>query len=216
MTNTGKDISFKVIPGGKRKTESPWLYRVRLDFRFMELTCTRELLVRPETTLDNFHTMIQACGNWLNYHIYDFKYASNRGRMRAQPKYLWDPDFRLQDAILLDADVVTLREAFEFMPCLIYSYDYGDGWEILITLLGLHEGKEGESVPCCTGGRGAWPPDDVGGEYGLRQMLAAFKEPTKENRHLLDWAKRQRFEKYNRENCNRRLAHWQEFEAIRD
>ncbi len=33
------------------------------------------------------------------------------------------------------------------MPCLIYSYYYGDDWEILITLLGLREGEEGEKVP---------------------------------------------------------------------
>ena len=45
--------------------------RLRLDFLFDEFECSRILLVPAASPLDDLHTMIQACGNWLNYHLYN-------------------------------------------------------------------------------------------------------------------------------------------------
>jgi Plasmid pRiA4b ORF-3-like protein len=53
-----------------------------------------------------------------------------------------------------------------------YAYDFGDGWEHTVEVLG-----SGGDAPGCVDGEGACPPEDCGGPFGYRQLLEALDDP---------------------------------------
>lgn len=189
--------------------------RLRLDFLFDELECSRILLVPAASPLDDLHTMIQACGNWLNYHLYNFKFVSKGRLVQAEP--LWQieqlEDFTPEIA-KRDAAKVSVEDALSELPSMLYSYDYGDGWEISITRMGYLFDRESSALPRVEKGIGAWPPDDVGGEGGLSRFLHVWDDPADpEHDYFADWGKQRGFEKCSLAKCNRRLSRWEDFRA---
>ena len=171
-------------------------FRLHLRFAFEELTCMRTLLVPEHTTFEDFHTMIQACLNWMNYHLYDFQLQRDGKDYRISwPDYDTggDPreDFLLQGEEIedtwLDSALVHLDDFFPKVKEAVYSYDYGDGWEIQVKLLNPHEKLE-RDTPYCWEGLGDAPPEDVGGEGGFEKFLKVLEdEDDPEHEHLTAW-----------------------------
>ncbi len=190
--------------------------RLKLDFLFDELECSRIMLVDEETSLDDLHTMIQACGNWLNYHLYDFRFVLKGKLVQAEPRWQIEQLDDFEPTLKkYDAAKILLADAFSSFSTMVYSYDYGDGWEIAITCLGCHYEQDFEVLPCVVKGQGAWPPDDVGGEGGFEAFLCAWNDPNDpEHDSYVEWGRSQGFEKFSSAKCNRRLQDWQEFRAL--
>lgn len=61
---------------------------------------------------------------------------------------------------------------------LTLEYDYGDGWEVEITLESVLEDKElpGRELPRVLAGEGYGIIEDCGGTSGLEQLMAAFRQ----------------------------------------
>ena len=61
---------------------------------------------------------------------------------------------------------------------LTLEYDYGDGWEVEITLESVLEDKElpGRELPRVLAGEGYGIIEDCGGTGGLEQLAAAFRQ----------------------------------------
>lgn len=213
----GEDMNTKEF--NDRTEPSPsWahsvaVYKLKLDFQFDNHVCTRTITVPADSTLDDLHTMIQACGNWLNYHLYDFKFVQEGRLVKGEP--LWQHD-ELEPANpeipFVDTFLMTLEEALREFPSMLYSYDYGDGWEISILWLGYADSAPSFSLPRCLAGKGAWPPDDVGGEGGFSLFLDAIGDPSNEEYECIkSWGKGQGYEPYSLARRNGRLAYWEEF-----
>lgn len=207
----GKRVPFK---GSGRKVKT---YRLRLEYRFDRHECRRELVVPVNATLEDLHTMIQACGNLLNYHLYNFK-ASYKGKLRT-----FEPTWQIeqlepydQELPSISSNTTKLKDVFANTVHALYSYDYGDGWEIDVTL--LYEGEApANSLPYCANGRGDCPPEDVGGEGGFSRFLAAisdFEHP--EHESMSQWGEMQHFEHFDVDACNERLSRWEDFQTILD
>lgn len=192
------------------------LLRIRLEFLFSDAVCTRDIIISSNTLLADLHTMIQACGNWMNYHLYDFKFIINRELVKSEPRWQAMELEPFDDAgKIIASDSVSIQEALSEFPSMLYSYDYGDGWEINVLLLCPVYGDADHDVPYCIDGKGDWPPEDVGAEGGFLHFLEAIKNPEFEDHEFLKaWGKDQGFTKYNRASCNRRLANWKEYAAI--
>lgn len=88
---------------------------------------------------------------------------------------------------------------------LVYTYDFGDGWEILIKLEEIvHDYKFG--YPKLLDGAETAPPEDVGGLHGFAEFLTIYHDvthPTHEQLKL--WAGEQLFKEYNPEHINTML-----------
>lgn len=88
---------------------------------------------------------------------------------------------------------------------LVYSYDFGDGWEILIKLEEIvHDYKFG--YPLLLDGAKTAPPEDVGGLHGFEEFLTIYYDanhPTYEQVRL--WARKQYFREYDPEHINTML-----------
>ena len=199
-------------------------FRLALSFKFEELSCSRTLLVPEHTSFLDFHTMIQACLNWLNYHVFDFQLSSNSEKIyisMPDPETGGDP--RLEYALVGETfsgwhDVHTTY-LDDFLPKtkkMVYSYDYGDGWEIEISLRNNKE-KIASNVPICWEGAGDAPPEDVGGEGGFAYFLEAISDPHHEDHdHMLAWGENQGFEQFSLPLTNKRLAHWFDWGYVND
>ena len=194
-------------------------FRLFLSFDFYELSCTRTLLVPEHTSFEDFHTMIQACLNWMNYHLYDFSVVSNGEELSISwPDYATGEDPRLE--YLLEGDTVPrwqnavtayLDDFFPKTREATYSYDYGDGWEIKIRVVNSGE-RFASDKPICWEGSGDAPPEDVGGEGGFEHFLSVLEEPDDEEfDDLRAWGEDQGFERFNKVRANTRLSHWEDW-----
>ncbi len=85
----------------------------------------------------------------------------------------WDEDER-------DEASATLRDLPSHFT---YLYDFGDGWEHDVDILGA-----GEAQPGCRSGQGARPPEDCGGPGGYSHLRAVLADPAHpEHRELREW-----------------------------
>jgi hypothetical protein len=113
-------------------------------------------------TLPELHLAAQAALGWTESHLHQFVVED----VRYGPPV--DDDWDGQQ----DEAGVRLKD----MPArFTYLYDFGDGWEHDIEVLG-----PGEDAPGCRYGEGTCPPEDCGGPGGYAQLLEALADPTHE------------------------------------
>lgn len=71
-----------------------------------------------------------------------------------------------------------------------FTYDYGDNWQVAITLEKIIVDKElpGKELPRVLEGEGFGIIEDCGGSYGLEELLKAFKKKKgKQYDEYCDW-----------------------------
>jgi hypothetical protein len=71
---------------------------------------------------------------------------------------------------------------------LLYTYDFGDGWEHEIILEDIIHNDPAVTSPACLEGSGACPPEDCGGAWGyaaLKEILA--DRGHEEHEDKLEW-----------------------------
>jgi len=67
-------------------------------------------------------------------------------------------------------------------------YDFGDGWEHLITLEKILSVQDGQTYPRCIKGKRACPPEDCGGIWGYKALLDILSDPKHEEyADRLEW-----------------------------
>lgn len=195
-------------------------FTFRMDFRFYELVCWRELRVPKSFSFEDLHTAIQACFNWLNYHLYDFKLTSRKREWQVS----W-PDFETGGNPLEamwhlpgeklpewhDSADTVLTDVFPRVRKMLYTYDYGDYWQIDMRLVDSKTPLDSDT-PICVGGEGDCPPDDVGGEGGFCRLLEIMGDPEDEEyEYMCGWAEGQGFEHFNQDHTNERLRHYNDW-----
>lgn len=86
-----------------------------------------------------------------------------------------------------------------------YMYDYGDGWQFLITLEKTLDGYH-YGYPTLIDGAEAAPPEDVGGLPGYEEFLKIYyDEKHPEHEDMKEWAEGQLFREYDPDFINRML-----------
>lgn len=132
---------------------------------------TRSLEVPAACTLAELHELLQAGFGWTDSHLHQFVVGEKRYGMLGVDA----PEDELDETVV---PLSSLPDHFG------YIYDFGDGWEHEIEVLGSGNGRPG-----CVAGDGACPPEDCGGPGGyaeFREALADARHP--EHRELLAWA----------------------------
>ncbi|WP_431950567.1 plasmid pRiA4b ORF-3 family protein [Actinacidiphila sp. bgisy167] len=70
----------------------------------------------------------------------------------------------------------------------VYTYDFGDSWEHLITVEQVQTASAGLHYPYCVDGAGACPPEDCGGAPGYSDLKVILADPAhKEHHAMLVW-----------------------------
>jgi len=160
-----------------------WLLRV--DLADADPPVWREVLVDPNTTLDQLHEVLQVLFEWEDSHLHDFVAVDSRRRtVRFAPP---DPDGfgwgrPAEDESTVRLSSLTTPGAGGF----VYRYDFGDSWEHLVTV--RESRPAGGPLPRCTGGAGASPEEDSGGVWGWSEKLRAAADPAHpEHEDVRDW-----------------------------
>lgn len=134
--------------------------RLRVIMREVEPRVERVIDVPAAITLDDLHEILQVALGWTDSHLHQFRTEETT---YAVPFEVWDDQEREVDE--RGVPMSSLPKRF------VYAYDFGDGWEHEIEVLG-----RGGDEPGCVGGKGACPPEDCGGPYGYDELLAALAD----------------------------------------
>lgn len=172
--DTGKVIQF---PGGRAAAtvtppDAANVYQLKVTLSGTKPPIWRRLLVNGAATLHDIHEVIQAAFGWWNYHLYDFEFGRTRYGI---PDPDWDMGPPTRDARRTRFDSVA-RPGASFT----YTYDFGDNWQHKVTVEKVVPASPELTVPSCTDGRRAGPPEDCGGVWGYEELLAILADPTHE------------------------------------
>lgn len=136
------------------------VHQLRVTLDEVEPVVWRRVKVSSQTTLAQLHQVLQVAMGWQDLHLHAFHVGWDRyGGM----------DGRGEDATLAQV----LPQAGGVMG---YQYDFGDDWQHVVEVEKvLTRVRAGTVLPCCTAGRRACPPEDVGGPPGYAAMLSALR-----------------------------------------
>jgi hypothetical protein len=136
----------------------------------------RKVEVPEELTLGGLHFLIQELFGWESYHLFDFRWNDE---CYSLPGHGWEHG--------LEAEGVTIRELIgESDGPLGYIYDYGDHWELELTVEERSWPEEGGDYPRCVAGERAGPPEDVGGPPMYAEVVEDWHDGTLED-HMEEW-----------------------------
>jgi len=154
--------------------------RLKVTLDDVEPPVTRRLEVPLAIRLDRLHLTLQAALGWTDSHLWEIRVRDvawgipdpgwSDGPLDARKATLWD--------IIEDTGAKTLH----------YLYDFGDGWEHTVKLLGIDDGEAGTVYPRLLDAKGRCPPEDIGGPWGYGDFLEAMEDPNHErHEELTEW-----------------------------
>ena len=126
--------------------------------REVEPAVVRVLDLPAGVLLPELHDLLQAALGWTNSHLHRFVAD---GVSYGRPDLDGPEDEQDESGVL----VRVLPDHFT------YLYDFGDGWEHEVVVLG-----PGEEEPGVVSGGGACPPEDVGGPHGYAEFREAWAD----------------------------------------
>ena len=146
--------------------------RLRVEMRDVEPAVVRVIDVPAAVVLPEMHDLLQAALGWTDSHLHQFVAAD--GTCYGMADVEGPEDER-------DESGVPLRALF---PRFDYLYDFGDGWEHDVVIVG-----PGGEQPGVLDGEGPCPPEDVGGPHGYADFREAVADPGHpEHDRMRTWA----------------------------
>ena len=227
-TSHAKNASSKNSKGTATSTTNPLdgydptqdqrAFRIQLTLRgYGNPLCWRLIEVPASYTFLDLHVIIQECMRWLDYHLFDFRFTSN-GQKRQLDEHgdMYDdfsdwmtPEERKRQPVKSFSRDVHLGEIFPRTRTAVYSYDYGDGWEIDVKVVKTIKHRDHDE-PLVLDGDGAAPPEDVGGPAGYADFLRTINgEDGPERQYLLEWSEDQGYlDHFDLKDTQERVADW--------
>ena len=153
-------------------------YRVRVELNETDLPVWRRLEVASNLNLAELHDVLQVAFGWTDSHLHGFV-AGPEFYHGGGERYLCPFDEEEDDEDGVPEAQVRLDEVLaEAGDTLSYAYDYGDNWQLLITLEAvLPRGGDAPRAVCTDGGRDG-PAEDCGG-VGSYELIAAAADPAR-------------------------------------
>jgi hypothetical protein len=130
-------------------------------------------------TLFQLHQILQVVMGWTDSHLHQFRRGSTYYG-ESDPEYGMERENERR---------IRLREVLRKpKDRMVYEYDFGDGWEHDIVVETISPATSENSSVRVLAGKGACPPEDVGGIGGYYGFLEAIRNPKHpEHRDLLEW-----------------------------
>jgi hypothetical protein len=145
--------------------------RLQVTLRDVEPAVIRVLDVPAANSLPELHDLLQVGVGWTDSHLHQF--STGEKTYGIPDVDAWEDQEDESSAYLKD-----LPARF------VYLYDFGDGWEHDVEVLGT-----GADRPGCVFGEGMCPPEDCGGAPGYAQLLEALADPEHDEHEAMSmWA----------------------------
>lgn len=155
------------------------VYQIKLTLRGTKPPIWRRVQVFSDVTLFQLHGILQVAMGWTDTHLHQFRrgstyYGTNDPEFGM--KRVSERSTRLRDVLVKPRDRM------------VYEYDFGDGWEHDVVLEKMLEVSPDVRCPSVLAGRGACPPEDVGGIPGFYNFLEALGNPRHpEHADMVSW-----------------------------
>ncbi len=146
--------------------EKLYLFRISLLGTVPEIW--RRFTVPTDIPLDRFHDVIQIFMGWTDSHLHEFTISKKHYTEYPESKEDGLPcgKYRLGDLVKRKGAVIK------------YLYDFGDFWEHELILENSSFSDRNLPIPVyCLEGKGACPPEDVGGVNGYKEFCRVMKDP---------------------------------------
>ncbi|WP_405086786.1 IS1096 element passenger TnpR family protein [Microbispora sp. NBC_01389] len=140
---------------------------LRVELPETDPLVTRRLAVPSRIRLDDLHEAIGAAMGWHGDHMYAFE---------GPDGHVIDP--RSDDDCPAADEIFLPRLANEAGQEFVYRYDFGDDWEHKVTVEEIVAVDPAANGVRLLGGEGACPPEDCGGVYRYRELVAALADHT--------------------------------------
>lgn len=164
----------------KAKTPPNSVYQLKITLSGSKPPIWRRVQVDSHIKLSKLHDIFQEVMGWEDSHLHQF--VINKERY-GEP---YDDDFgmyKIQDEKKYWLDQLITAPKTKF----IYGYDFGDGWEHIVSLEKIVEPDAAAHYPVCTGGARACPPEDCGGIWGYEEMLETLNSDSEDKAELIEW-----------------------------
>jgi hypothetical protein len=163
------------------------LYQLHIELEEIKPPIWRRFAVKSDITLDRLHDVIQIVMGWTDSHAHGFVIEGKR--------YVENPESEedgINEAAVSLCDVVK-KKGIEFT----YIYDYGDDWEHRLKVEKANVPYDRRHGPLfCLEGRGACPPEDVGGVSGFKEFCKAMSNKAHpSHEEYCDWYGEESFER---------------------
>ncbi|WP_339171821.1 plasmid pRiA4b ORF-3 family protein [Anoxybacillus sp. FSL W8-1294] len=161
------------------------VYQLKIALRGIRPPIWRRVLVPSNITFDQLHLIIQEAMGWKNYHLYQFETSD---AIIDVPHPLDDFSHPRKD--MLDSRKIRIKTYLsQEKDKVLYTYDFGDNWEHIVTLEKIEKRMEPLTHPICIKGKRACPPEDVGGVWGYQDVIDMMQDDTRkqEREEFLEW-----------------------------
>lgn len=154
--------------------------RIRIELRHTKPRIWRRVDVPLSYTLMSLHQVIQVAFEWNGGHLFEFEAGGRRfGNQDDQDLFEADP-FEMSAE---DARKIRLHEIVEWgIKRFNYTYDFGDDWQHIITILRVFDATPDTDYPRLVAGARCAPFDDVGGVWGFYSFVEAAGDPNHPDR----------------------------------
>jgi hypothetical protein len=128
----------------------------------------RRLVVPSAVALSTLHAIVQIAMGWEDAHLHEWEVGEVTYGSPEEER--WGED-------LADESQAILGEVAPLDASLTYRYDFGDGWEHLVTVEAVEPYDARTPPVVCVAGARACPPEDSGGPFGYEHLLDALADP---------------------------------------
>ena len=145
------------------------VYQLKVRLLDSPVRIWRRVQVESSITLERLHRVLQVVMGWTDDHLHGFRLPQpgRAGWRRCCLPVESDDEKRTRLAEVL-------RHAKDSF---LYEYDFGDGWEHEIILQRVLSPSPTALYPMVVDGRGACPPEDIGGVSGYSHFLEVINDP---------------------------------------
>ncbi|GEM_PF-623175 len=158
------------MPGARAAT----VHQLKIGLQGTAPPLWRRIQVPSAASLGFLHDVIQVAFGWEGHHLHRFR--DGRGREWGEPAA---EDDGFPAATFADEEEAQLGGVLRAEGAVLeYVYDFGDGWLHRIEAETIMPLDPGVTYPRCTGGRRAAPPaEDIGGIWGLAEVVHLVTHP---------------------------------------
>lgn len=157
------------------------VYQLKLSMKGITPQIWRRIQVPENYTFLDLHDAIQAAMDWEDYHLHEFEMLNPKTGALERIGTEGDDYEIFDDEPLVPEEKAKLSKYFTLEnKTALYTYDFGDNWQVKVRLEKILPRKEGVEYPICTAGKRAAVPEDIGGIGGYEDMLEILKDPEHE------------------------------------
>ena len=156
------------------------VYQLKLSMRGITPQIWRRIQVPENYTFLKLHDAIQAVMSWEDYHLHEFEMINpETGELERIGTEDKDHENFCEPFVPENKAKISRYFTLENKTAL-YTYDFGDNWQVKVRLEKILPRKEGVEYPICTAGKRAAVPEDTGGVGSYEYMLEILKDPEHE------------------------------------